>query len=207
MPGLAGNTATATSRGTEVTRLNRYIDGTLVANGATTLQSTLAVTGALTLQGQALTGSPLQVQRGTMIYSDGAAAGVHTCSLTVPAGAVLLDIVIHCVALWNQGTTAKLIVGDDTDPNGYFDDVDLTATELLAGESINLVAHGGHAGAYVVGTLPTGHWEARYQAAARTVDAELTTVGTAATTGQIVIEVYYSLPAAGHITASTFVAT
>jgi len=170
-------------------------------NGATTL------TGAVTMQGQALTGSPLQVQRGTMIYSDGAAAGVHTCSLTVPAGAVLLDIVVHCVALWNQGTSAALIVGDDTDPNGYFDAVDMKATDLLAGESINLVAHGGTAGAYVVGTLPTGHWEARYQAAARTIDAELTTVGTAATTGQVVIEVYYSLPAAGHITASTFVAT
>lgn len=171
-----------------------YVDGALAVDGAVSFH--------------APGGSPLVSQRGTMIYSDGAAAGVHTVSLTVPAGALLVDVIVHCVALWNQGTSAALIVGDDTDPNGIFDAVDLKATNLLAGESIAMSAgHGNLPGAYIVGTLPTGHWESRYQAAARTVDFELTTVGTAATTGQIVCEIIYSLPSSNNTVASTYVAS
>jgi hypothetical protein len=181
--------------------------GSLNVDGATVLESTLALTGALTLQGRALTGSPVQVLRGTMNVSAGGAAGTHSLSLALPAGAVLLDIVIHQVALWNSGTSATLDVGDDTDPDGYFAAFDMKATDLLAGESISFVCHGGKPGAYIVGTLPSGHWESRYQSAARTIEAVLTLVGTAATTGETVIEVYYSLPAASHITAATFVAS
>lgn len=183
------------------------VDGASELDGAVTLNSTLAVTGATTLQGTAMTGSPVVVQRIVMDLGTNTAAGVHTGSVTLPAGAILLDIVVHAVALWDQGTSAALIVGDDTDPNGYFDAVNLKATDLLVGESISLVCHGGKAGAYIVGTLPTGHWEARYQVAARTIDAEITTVGTAATTGTTYIDVFYTEPSATYTTANTYVAS
>lgn len=116
-----------------------------------------------------------------------AAAGVYTADIKIPGNCILVDVGIHAVALWNAGTSATAIVGDVDDPNGYFAAVDMKATDLLAGESINLVAHGGKAGAYVVGTLPTGHWEARFDADERTITLEITTVGTAPTTGDSIL--------------------
>lgn len=152
-------------------------------------------------------GSAVYCKRITITLGTNTAAGVFSGSVTLPATSTLLNIVVHAVALWNQGTSATLIVGDNTDPDGYFTAVDMKATDLLAGESIDFIGHGGKAGAYIVGTLPTGHWESRYQAASRTVQAELTTVGTAATTGETVIDVYFSLPETPDITAASYAAT
>lgn len=138
-----------------------------------------------------------------------AAAGVYTADIVIPAYCLLLDAGVHAVALWNAGTSATGIVGDATDDNGYFDAVNMKATDLLAGESINLVAHGGKAGAYVVGTLPTGHWESRFSTSARTLTLKITTVGTAPTTGESIFWVKWArMPeGAGGIPFGTYVAT
>jgi hypothetical protein len=79
-------------------------------------------------------------------------AGPYTCTIPVPAGAVIEDIQVIGRVLWN-GTSASLLVGDTADPNGFFDTVNLKATDLVIGEMLS-VKHGdlwgGQEGAYLV---------------------------------------------------------
>lgn len=115
-----------------------------------------------------------------------AAPGVYTANIKIPGDCILTNVGVTAVALWNAGTSATLIVGDADDDNGFYDAVSLKAMNLLAGESLQFCAHGGLAGAYIVGTLPTGHWEATYDADPRTITFKITTVGTAPTTGETI---------------------
>lgn len=134
------------------------------------------------------------------------AAGVFTKSVTLPAGAILLDVVVHGVALWNQGTSAALIVGDAADPNGIYDAVNLKATDLLAGESISFQYPAGKFGAYLsvdytsVATIGASYVDTRRSSATaeRVITAEITTVGTAATTGETLVTVIYITPTEGN---------
>jgi hypothetical protein len=177
-----------------------YVGGDLAVAGA------MEVDGAQTLRGVVQGGSPVLCQRMEFKVAQGGAAGTLDAAVTLPAGAMLLDVVVHSAALWNAGTSAALDVGDDTDPDGYFAAFDMKATDMLVGESVSFVGHGGKPGAYIVGTLPTGHWESRWQAAARTVQAKLTLVGTTATTGETYVDVFYVLPSAAHTVQATFTA-
>lgn len=147
------------------------------------------------------TASALKVERRT-IQAQGA-AGVYTAEVDLPAGAMVHDIIVHAVALWTAGTSAALIVGDDADPNGFFDAVDLKATDLLAGESISFSEAGGQAGAYIANSQVAQ----RYSATARTISFEVTTVGTASSVGTTVCEVLYSAPAADNVEAASYVAS
>jgi hypothetical protein len=130
------------------------------------------------------------------------AAGVYTASVTLPAGATVLDILVNGVALWNAGTSATLIVGD-TDDDGFFTDVNLKATDLLAGESLSLSLAGGQEGAYVANSQVSP----RYSASARTITAKATTVGTAPSTGETRVIVLWSQPSANSRTDHTYAAT
>lgn len=134
--------------------------------------------------------------------SGAGAAGTYTASCTVPGGATILDIVVNGVALWNAGTSATLIVGDGTDPDGYYTGVNAKATDLLAGESLSFALAGGKAGAYIANSQVSP----RYSASARTISATMTCVGTAATTGETVVDVIYTLPLPQSETTSEFVA-
>lgn len=118
-------------------------------------------------------------------------AGVYTGSVDVPAGATLLDIIVNGVALWTAGTSAAMIVGDGTDPNGYYDAINLKATDLLAGESISFALAGGKAGAYIANSQVSP----RYSATARTITGEITSVG-AGTAGRTRMVVIYVVPTA-----------
>lgn len=137
-------------------------------------------------------------------------AGVYTGSVTVPAGAILLDVIVHAVALWDAGTSAAMIVGDAADPNGIFDAINLKATDLLAGEGISLGFPGGQQGADLVSTLTEGtpnttasmHMNRRYLATERVITGEVTSVG-AGTAGRTRMIVVYVLPETAE---ATFVA-
>lgn len=124
-----------------------------------------------------------------------AGSGVYTGSVTIPAGATLVDIVVHSIALWTAETSAALIVGDVADPNGYFDAVNLKATDLLAGESISFSHDGGKKGADL-DTAGATHVRRRYLATERVITGEVTTVdaGEAGGSGDTLITVYYSKP-------------
>ena len=119
-------------------------------------------------------------------------AGVYTGSVNVPAGATLVDVIVHAVALWDAATSATLIVGDVADPNGFFDAVNLKATDLLAAESISFSHEGGKKGADL-DTAGATHVRRRYLAGARVVTGEVTSVG-AGTAGRTRITVLYSKP-------------
>lgn len=125
-----------------------------------------------------------------VVFEEAGVAGVYTGTVSVPAGATIHDIIVNGVALWTAGTAATLIVGDGTDPDGFYTAVNLKATDLLAGESISFALAGGKAGAYIANSQVSP----RYSAAARSIIGEVTTTGTTASAGRTRMTVLYSLP-------------
>lgn len=125
-------------------------------------------------------------------FTETSGAGTYTGAVSLPAGATLLDIIIDGVALWGASSSAALIVGDDSDSDGFYASTNLKATDLLAGESLSFAQSGGKAGAYQTGTGT--HWASRYSASARTITGTVTTVGTGGTTGRTRMTVVYCLP-------------
>lgn len=113
--------------------------------------------------------------------------GTYTANVTVPAGAILLDIVVVGVALWTAVTSASLTVGDETDPDGFFTGVNLKATDLLAGETLSFALAGGKAGAYIANSQVTP----RYYAAAEVISGVVTSSG-AGTAGRTRVVVLYT---------------
>lgn len=122
-------------------------------------------------------------------FTETTGAGTYTGSAALPAGATLLDIIINGVALWTATTSATLKVGD-TDDDGYYIDVDLKATDLLAGESLSFALAGGQAGAYIANSQVSP----RYSASARTIAGVITTVGAAGNAGRTRMLVVYAAP-------------
>jgi len=124
-------------------------------------------------------------------FTETAGAGTYTGSVTVPAGATIIDVIVHATALWDTGTSATMKVGDAADDDGIYTAVNLKATDLLAGESLSFAQSGGKAGAYNVGT--NTHWTTRYSSSARVISGIITTVGTG-TAGRTRMTVIYALP-------------
>ncbi len=133
------------------------------------------------------------------------AAGTWTGDILVPARAVIENIIVHVVALVNAATSAAMDVGDYTtaatpvaiDANGFFAAIDLKATDLLAGESIDFYRTGGKQGVYLPYTTnaqnAASHINARVSAVDRYIRGSIGTVG-AATTGDVLMTVVYSVP-------------
>ena len=119
-------------------------------------------------------------------------AGTYAGSVTVPAGATILDIKVRSTVLWAAATSAAMEVGDVTDPDGWFTAIDLKATDLLVGEEISFDQTGGKQGAYLNNT--TGLRSAAYAATARVITGSVVSVG-AGTTGRTRMLVLYTLPA------------
>jgi len=121
-------------------------------------------------------------------------AGTYTGTIALPAGSRIIDIGVDGQALWTAGTSASLVVGDGSDPDGFFTATNLKATDLLAGEINNLEHPGGKAGAYIVNEQRN-----LYTAAARNVIGVVTSVGTG-TAGRTRMYVCYANPTAGAAT-------
>jgi|TARA_R100000742_G_C4245168_1_gene64196 hypothetical protein len=119
------------------------------------------------------------------------AAGVYSISTVIPAGAYILDVQVHTDTLWDNGTSATLIVGDSDDPNGFYDAVNAKATDLVANEVLSFYHLGGKEGAYVTDNNGV---MTQYASTARTISAQMTTVGTTATAGVTRIIVIWAKP-------------
>jgi hypothetical protein len=158
---------------------NFYIDG-----------SEVTVTAAEINKLDAITGYPVEAHELTFTETTG--AGTYTGTVSVPAGATLIDIIVVNVALWTATTSASLEVGDGTDPDGYYTAVDLKATDLLAGETLSFAQNGGVQGAYIANS----HVTPRYSASARTITATVVTVGAAGSAGRTRVIVIYTIPTA-----------
>jgi hypothetical protein len=146
---------------------------------------------------------PTGTLRKSMFFTEAGAAGVYSGSVDLPALSTVVDIIVNGIALWTAGTSATLIVGDATDPDGYYTAVNLKATDLLAGESISFALAGGKAGAYIANSQVSP----RYATAARAITASVTTVGTTATAGRTQIDVIYVTNDSGSLTNATYVAS
>jgi len=132
-------------------------------------------------------------------FTETTGAGVYTGSVTLAAGATLIDVIVNGVALWTATTSAFLEVGDVADPDGYFTAVDLKATDLLAGESLSFAFAGGQVGVYIANSQVSP----RYSASSRVISGIVTTVGAAGTAGRTRMTVIYSTPYAAAIVAAT----
>jgi hypothetical protein len=137
-----------------------------------------------------ITGYPVQAAEVT--FTETAGAGVYTGSVSIPAGATILDIIVNGVALWNPVTSATLKVGDVADDDGYYTGVNLMATDLLAGESLSFALAGGKAGAFIANSQVSP----RYSASARVISGIVTVVGASGSTGRTRMTVIWSVPGA-----------
>ena len=118
------------------------------------------------------------------------AAGVYSISTVIPAGSYILDVQVHADTLWDNGTSATLIVGDSDDPDGFYTGVNAKATDLIANEVLSFGHDGGKLGAYI--TDDNGVMT-QYSSSARTITAKMTTVG-AGTAGVTRIIVIWAKP-------------
>ena len=139
-----------------------------------------------------------QVVAEEVTFTETTGAGTYTGSVTVPAGATIIDIKIISTALWTAASSATMKVGDVADDDGWFTGINLKATDLLVGEEINFVQTGGKEGAYL--NLTTGARSAAYSASARVVSGIVTTVGASGSAGRSRMLVIYVLPTASATT-------
>jgi hypothetical protein len=134
----------------------------------------------------------LRAAGGQILEADGTAAGVYSLDVTIPAYALIVDIIVYAEAVWDAGTSATLkvgITGDDDDT--FFTAVNLKATDLTADQAISFAAAGG-VGGTSLGTAT--HYLDVMDAADRTVNFTVTTVGTVGTAGKTYVAVLYAVP-------------
>jgi hypothetical protein len=135
----------------------------------------------------------------------------YTGTVEIPEGAILQSIQIMSTVLWNDGTSAGMIVGDDDDPNGWFETVNLKATDLLVGEVLdisNAENWGGKQGVYLVaatgrkGRTTAGVDSGTYYGAASEVIGVVTTGGQNGSAGRTFMFVTYAVPTVVAATAT-----
>jgi hypothetical protein len=124
-------------------------------------------------------------------FTETSGAGTYTGTMSLPAGARIIDIGCDGQALWDSAGACALIVGDGTDPDGFFTSTDLKATDLLAGEINNLEHPGGKAGAYIASEQRN-----LYSATARDIIAVVTQASGTGTAGRTRVYVTYAVPTA-----------
>jgi len=115
-------------------------------------------------------------------------AGTYTGTIPLPAGARIIDIGVHALALWTAATSAAMVVGDTGSANGFFLSTNLKATDLLVDEINNIEHPGGLAGAYIA-----AEQRKLFSATARNVIGVVTSVG-AGVAGRTRMYVVYGIP-------------
>jgi hypothetical protein len=138
----------------------------------------------------------------TVSFVEDATSLTHTATIALPAGAVLLDILVSGGVLWTATGTVTLKVGDTAVADGYLTGVNLKATDLLVGESLaisgsNVAASGGKQGSYLVaatgqrGPLSTNF--GAHNVAGTNIVAVVTVVTPATTAGRTYVTVFYAV--------------
>lgn len=170
------------------------LGGTAVTSTAAELNILDGVTAtAAELNRLAAAATTAPVLCSEVTFTETAGAGTYTGTVSLPAGATIIDIIVHAVALWDNAGAVTMKVGD-TDDDGFYTGVNLKATDLLAGESLSFAQSGGKAGAYNAGT--NTHWTNRYSATARDISGVITTASTGGSAGRTRMTVVYSVPTA-----------
>jgi hypothetical protein len=135
------------------------------------------------------------------------AAGTYTASITVPAGAYLVDVVVHGVALWDSAGNVSMNVGDAAVTNGMLIITSLkVGGDLLAGETLSCggaaATDGGETGGDITGSM----WTRRYLATERVISGVITCSGASGSAGRTRMVVIYTDPTSAPV-AATFAAS
>jgi len=123
----AGKVVTTTTPGNVVTALDIT---TLTLNG-TAVTATPAEINAVTGNVTAVQ-AQVNALKFVRTFTETATAGTYTATVSVPAGYTVLNMDWINSAVWNNTTSATLNVGDNDDPDGYFDAVDLKTAPAAA---------------------------------------------------------------------------
>lgn len=182
--------------------------GAQTATGVKTFSDGIVVdAGEFTIGATAVTATAAELNKATGLaatayhsvaelrsFTETTGAGTYTGSVTVPIGAIITDIKVWSTVLWTATTSALMDVGDAVDPDGWYTQIDLKATDLLVNEEINFAQLGGKQGAYIVAA--TGQRSTAYSALARVISGIIITVGAAGLAGRTFLSVHYVLPIA-----------
>lgn len=138
---------------------------------------------------------PGQVVYQSILFTETAGAGTYTGSLTVPAGAILVEVGVHGIALWNNDAGVNMNVGDAAVTNGMLIVTSLkVGGDLLAGETLAISGgastDGGETGGDVTGNM----WTRRYLATERVISGVITAAGANGSTGRTLMYVVYLDP-------------
>lgn len=130
----------------------------------------------------------LVVAERTFVETTG--AGTYTATVAIPAGAWLMDLLWLNTALWTAASSATLDVGDDDDPDGMLDGINLKSAPAA---DLAISYRDGDTG---VGDDSAAFGPIRYYAAAKTITATVVTVGASGAAGRSRLVVVYATPAA-----------
>lgn len=179
---------------------------TLTAPDATDTLQVLAA--AQTVSGKTTSDGTGTVISKTITFTEDATSVTHTGTVVIPAGATLHDIIVTSTVLWTD-SSAEISVGDAQAATGWFNAVNLAATDLLVGEALRAssptAGWAGKPGAYLVAA--TGVWgqatatkAGPYYATAGSVIGVVTVTTPSGTAGRTFMTVVYSI---GSVTAAT----
>ncbi len=130
---------------------------TTIGAGATITSPT--ITGATISAGASIVSPVVTGDAGTgtifaktVLFTEDATSTIHTGTVVIPAGAILLDIIVTPQVLWTD-SSAVFTCGDANSANGWFTSCNLNATDLILGERLRAadsLSWGGVNGAYLV---------------------------------------------------------
>lgn len=127
-------------------------------------------------------------------------AGSYTGSITVPAGAWLLNVAVQCLVVWDASGAVTGKVGDAADDDGYYTGIDMKATDLTANQTLSFAKTGGKEGAYFAGSAT--HTNLMYSASERVISLVIVMAGASGSAGRTRFIVEYAIPSPS--TAATF---
>ena len=144
----------------------------------------------------------------TIAFTEDATSVTHTGTVVIPAGATLHDIIVTSSVLWTD-SSAAIDVGDAQDADGWFVAVNLSATDLLVGESLRAssptAGWAGKPGVYLVAATgrfgqATSSKASSYYVTAGSVIGVVSVTTPSGTAGRTFMTVVYSV---GQATAAT----
>lgn len=143
--------------------------------------------------------APGRVLSQSVLFTETSGAGTYTGSVNVPGGSVLLEVIVHGIALWDNAGGVDMIVGDSQavtgDPDGIFVITSLkSGGDLNATQSISAAGGTNTASGEVGADIQATAWERRYHALARIITGVITTASTGGSTGRTLMTVIYTDP-------------
>jgi hypothetical protein len=171
------------------------------AGSGTTEVEIIDASSAQTLSNKTISGSTGAIQSAGGVLTELTGDGAYSISVTLPAGSILVDMIITAEAAWTAATSATLIVGDTADDDGFFTAVNAKTTPAV-GTSLrpDTLPGGTGDGAYLgdtngefVGPITSNF--GRYYKAGSVITAKITKSG-AGTAGRTQFTVLYTTPTA-----------